>query len=148
MRYVDGSDLARLLRHEGPLEPSRALDLVGQLAEALDAAHAHGLVHRDVKPSNTLIAREGSREHVYLADFGLTKMSGGDSVTASGEVAGTAAYMAPEVIHGGRPTASADLYALGCVLFECLTGEGPFPGPNQAAGIYGHLERPPPPARD
>src|SRR3954453_6245874 len=83
MRYVDGSDLARLLRHEGPLEPSRALDLVGQLAEALDAAHARGLVHRDVKPSNTLIAREGAREHVYLADFGLTRTSGPDSVTAT-----------------------------------------------------------------
>src|SRR4051794_36728311 len=144
MRYVDGSDLGRLLRHEGPLEPSRALDLLGQLAEALDAAHAHGLVHRDVKPSNTLIAQEGAREHVYLADFGLTKTSGPDSVTASGQIAGTAAYMAPEVIRGDQPTQSADLYALGCVLFQCLTGEVPFAGSNEAAVIYAHLERPPP----
>src|SRR5829696_3711631 len=95
---------------------------------ALDAAHAGGLVHRDVRPSNTLIAREGAREHVYLADFGLTRTSGPDSATATGQVAGTAAYMAPEVIRGDQPTASADLYALGCVLFECLTGEVPFPG--------------------
>ena len=82
MRYVEGSDLAQLLRREGPLEPARAIDLVGQLAEALDAAHARGLIHRDVKPSNALVAREGAREHVYLADFGLTKTSGPDSVTA------------------------------------------------------------------
>ena len=141
MRFVDGSDLAALLRREGPLEPARALDLVGQLAGALDAAHERGLIHRDVKPSNALVAREG---HVYLADFGLTKTSGPDTVTASGQVAGTVAYMAPEVIRGEEPAASADLYALGCVLFECLTGAVPYPGPNAAAVIYGHLELPPP----
>jgi YVTN family beta-propeller protein len=148
MRYVDGSDLAQLLRREGPLEPSRAIELVGQLAEALDAAHARGLIHRDVKPSNALIAREGPREHVYLADFGLTKTSGPDSVTASGQVIGTVAYMAPEVIRGEQPGTAADIYALGCVLFECLTGEVPFTGSNEAAVIYGHLESPPPSPRD
>ena len=148
MRYVDGSDLAQLLRREGPLEPSRAIELVGQLAEALDAAHARGLIHRDVKPSNALVAREGPREHVYLADFGLTKTSGPDSVTASGQVMGTVAYMAPEVIRGEQPGAAADVYALGCVLFECLTGEVPFTGSNEAAVIYGHLETPPPSVRD
>ena len=144
MRYVDGSDLAQLLRCEGPLEPSRAIELVGQLAEALDAAHARGLIHRDVKPSNALVVREGAREHVYLADFGLTKTSGPDSVTASGQVMGTVAYMAPEVIRGEQPGSAADVYALGCVLFECLTGEVPFTGSNEAAVIYGHLETPPP----
>src|SRR4051794_13570024 len=148
MRYVDGSDLAQLLRNEGPLEPSRAIELVGQLAEALDAAHARGLVHRDVKPSNALVAREGAREHVYLADFGLTKTSGLDSVTASGQAMGTLAYMAPEVIRGERPGSAADCYALGCVLFECLTGELPFAGSNEAAVIYGHLETPSPSVRD
>ena len=148
MRYVDGCDLAQLLRREGPLEPARAIELVGQLAEALDAAHARGLVHRDVKPSNALVAREGPREHVYLADFGLTKTSGPDSVTASGQVMGTVAYMAPEVIRGEQPGSSADTYALGCVLFECLTGEVPFTGANEAAVIYGHLEGPPPSVRD
>ena len=148
MRYVEGSDLAQLLRQEGPLEPARALDLVGQLADALDAAHTRGLIHRDVKPSNALVGREGSRERVYLADFGLTKTSGAESVTASAQVMGTVAYMAPEVIRGDEPRASADLYALGCVLFECLTGEVPFPGTNAAAVIYGHLETPPPRVRD
>jgi serine/threonine protein kinase/ABC-type transport system substrate-binding protein len=141
MRYVDGSDLAALLRRDGPLEPARAVDLVGQLAGALDAAHERGLIHRDVKPSNALVAREG---HVYLADFGLTKTSGPDTATASGQVVGTVAYMAPEVIRGEEPTAASDLYALGCVLFECLTGEVPYPGPNAATVIYGHLELPPP----
>lgn len=148
MRYVDGSDLAQLLRREGPLEPSRAIELVGQLAEALDAAHARGLIHRDVKPSNALVAREGSREHVYLSDFGLTKTSGPDSVTASGQVMGTVSYMAPEVIRGEQPGAAADVYALGCLLFECLTGEVPFTGSNEAAVIYGHLETPPPSVGD
>ena len=148
MRYVDGSDLAALLRRDGPLEALRAVELVGQLAEALDAAHACGLIHRDIKPSNALVAREGPREHVYLADFGLTKTSGPDPVTASGQVVGTVAYMAPEVIRGEDPARAADLYALGCLLFECLTGEVPFTGPNEAAVIYGHLEEPPPRASD
>ena len=141
MRYVDGSDLAKLLASDGPLEPARALELVGQLADALDAAHARGLVHRDVKPGNTLVAREG---HVYLADFGLTKTSGRDSMTVSGQLAGTVAYLAPEVIRGEEPTPASDLYALGCVLFECLTGELPFPGQSPATVIYGHLELPAP----
>ena len=141
MRYVEGSDLAQLLRAEGPLEPARALELVGQLAHALDAAHARGLIHRDVKPSNALVAREG---HVYLADFGLTKTSGPDAATASGQVAGTVAYLAPEVIRGDEPTEGADLYALGCVLYECLTGEVPYPGTGAATVIFGHLEEPPP----
>src|SRR4051794_14269797 len=82
MRYVDGSDLARLLRHEGPFKSSRALDLVGQLAEALDAAHARGLVHRDVKASNTLIARGGARGGAYPPDFGLPRANAPDSATA------------------------------------------------------------------
>ena len=141
MRYVDGRDLAELLREEGPLGPDRVLDLVSQLAGALDAAHEQGLIHRDVKPSNALVAREG---HVYLADFGLTKASGRDTTTATGQVAGTVAYMAPEVVRGEEPTVASDLYALGCVLYECLIGEVPFPGPNAAAVIYGHLELPPP----
>ena len=141
MRYVDGSDLAQLLRREGPLEPSRAIELVGQLAEALDAAHARGLIHRDVKPSNALVAREGPREHVYLADFGLTQTSGPDSVTASGQVVGTVAYMAPEVIRGEQPGAAADVYALGCVLFECLTGEVPFTGPTRSRSSTGTWRR-------
>jgi Protein kinase domain/Bacterial extracellular solute-binding proteins, family 5 Middle len=141
MRYVEGSDLAELLRAEAPLEPLRALDLVGRLADALDAAHARGLIHRDVKPSNALVAREG---HVYLADFGLTKTSGADPAGAGGEMAGTVAYLAPEVIRGEEPTPASDLYALGCVLYECLSGEVPYPGPGAATVIFGHLEEQPP----
>ena len=141
MRYVEGSDLAQLLRDVGPLEPGRALALVGQLAEALDAAHARGLIHRDVKPSNALVAREG---HVYLADFGLTKTGGPDPAGTQGEVAGTVAYLAPEVIRGEEPTPASDLYALGCVLYECLSGEIPYPGRSATAVIFGHLEQAPP----
>jgi ABC-type transport system substrate-binding protein len=141
MRYVEGSDLAQLLRSEGPLGPARALALVGQLAEALDAAHARGLIHRDVKPSNALVAREG---HVYLADFGLTKTGGPDPAGTAGEVAGTVAYLAPEVIRGEEPTRASDLYALGCVLYECLAGDVPYPGQSATAVMFGHLEQAPP----
>jgi len=108
MRYVEGSDLGQLLRAEGPLEPARALELVGQLAHALDAAHAAGLIHRDVKPSNALVAREG---HVYLADFGLTRTGGPDPGGAGGEMDGTVAYLAPEVIRGEEPTANRRVYS-------------------------------------
>ena len=144
MRFVDGVDLGELLRREGPLAPERAVALVGQLASALDAAHARGLIHRDVKPSNALIGTDGDGEHLYLADFGLTKSAGSHSLTGTGPVMGTVLYMAPEVIRGEEPTAAADQYALGCVLYECLTGQVPFDGANQAAAIYGHLETPPP----
>ena len=128
-------------RSEGPLAPERALALVAQLAAALDAAHEHGLVHRDVKPSNALVAKG---DHVYLCDFGLTRAAADDRLTATGEVAGTALYMAPETLRTGLADARSDLYSLGCVLFECLTGEPPFTGPTQAAVIFGHLEEPPP----
>jgi peptide/nickel transport system substrate-binding protein len=145
MRYVEGTDLRALLRRDGPLEPGRAVALVAQLAGALDAAHARGLVHRDVKPSNALVAVESGVEHVYLADFGLTKhtTSRGET-TASGQMEGTVDYVAPEQIRGGEIDGRADLYSLGCVLFECLTGEVPFPGASEVATIYAHLEEDPP----
>jgi ABC-type transport system substrate-binding protein len=142
MRYVDGIDLERLLEVDGPFPPERALALVAQLAAALDAAHERGLVHRDVKPSNALVAKG---DHVYLCDFGLTKEAADDKLTASGEVAGTALYTAPETQRTGRADARSDLYSLGCVLFECLTGEPPFTGRTQAAVIFAHLEESPPP---
>ncbi|HEY6759117.1 MAG TPA: ABC transporter substrate-binding protein [Baekduia sp.] len=144
MRYVEGTDLATLLRREGPLEPGRALALVEQLASALDAAHAHGLVHRDVKPANVLVAREGTREHVYLADFGLTKHVTSEGPTASGAIVGTLDYLAPECIEGRPADERTDLYALGCLLFECLTGRVPFPRDSEAAALYAHLEDEPP----
>src|SRR3954451_14330392 len=145
MRYVEGPDLWSLLRREGALEPARAVGLVAQLGDALDAAHTRGLVHRDVKPSNALIAREGRTEHVYLADFGITKRVGVETAaTDTGQVVGTIAYLAPERIRGETAGAPADMYALGCVLFECLTGEPPFRRDDEVATIYAHLEEPPP----
>ena len=149
MRHVDGIDLGELLRREGALDPARALALVAQLAAALDAAHALGLVHRDVKPSNALVARQGDAEHVYLSDFGLSKELVGDAtLSGSGGFVGTVRYMAPEVIRSGQADARSDLYSLGCLLFECFTGTAPFDGPSEAAVIYGHLEEPPPRASD
>ena len=145
MRHVDGADLGTLLLEEGALEPERAVELVGQLAEALDAAHAAGLVHRDVKPSNVLIGTAGGREHVYLSDFGLSKEASGDTtLSGTGALVGTVKYMAPEVIRTGIASASSDIYSLGCLLYECLAGRAPFPGPTEAAVIYGHLEESPP----
>jgi YVTN family beta-propeller protein len=145
MRYVEGTDLRALLQREAPLAADRAVALVAQLASALDAAHARGLVHRDVKPSNALIAVESGVEHVYLADFGLTKHTtsrGGP--TATGQMVGTVDYVAPEQIRGDEVDGRADLYSLGCVLFECLTAEVPFPRRSEVATIYAHLEETPP----
>jgi DNA-binding beta-propeller fold protein YncE/predicted Ser/Thr protein kinase len=121
MRLVEGGDLRKLIDREGPLEPARAISLLGQVAEALDAAHAAGIVHRDVKPHNVLV--EGDR--AYLSDFGLAKAYGGTG-TSSASVVGTVEYMAPEQWRGGRVGPAADIYALGCVLYEALTGIAPF----------------------
>jgi YVTN family beta-propeller protein len=145
MRFVDGVDLAELLRREGPLAPERAVALVGQLASALDAAHARGLIHRDVKPSNALIATNGDGEHAYLVDFGITQdTTAQERLTATGQLVGTLGYLAPERLRGEPVDGRADTYALGCVLFECLTGQVPFARNNEAAAIYAHLEEQPP----
>jgi YVTN family beta-propeller protein len=145
MRFVDGVDLAELLRREGPLAPERAVALIGQLAGALDAAHARGLIHRDVKPSNALVATDGDGEHAYLVDFGITQDTGShDRLTATDQLVGTLDYLAPERIRGEPVDGRADVYALGCVLFECLTGQVPFPRATEAAAIYAHLEERPP----
>ncbi|HET9286982.1 MAG TPA: protein kinase [Gaiella sp.] len=147
MRYVDGTDLKSLLRREGPLEPERALAIASQVAEALDAAHRKGLVHRDVKPSNVLLDQEGGREHVYLADFGLTQ-SVSDTGPTDGQLMGTVDYVAPEQIRGDRVDGRADVYALGCLLFETLTGTLPFSGGSDVAVVYAHLEEDPPRASE
>jgi len=142
MRYVEGTDLRALLRAEGALESRRALTIVSQVAHALDAAHAKGLVHRDVKPSNVLL---DTSEHVYLADFGLTRRSaehGGQFADARS--LGTPAYLAPEQIEGGPVDGRADVYSLGCLLYECLTGAPPFVGPSRLAVAWAHLEEEPP----
>ena len=148
MRYVEGTDLRTLLHEGGALEPDRAIAIVRQVAAALDAAHEQGLVHRDVKPGNVLLARQrGSEagEHVYLSDFGLTKRSASDSgITGTGQFVGTLDYAAPEQFKGGTPDARTDVYSLGCVLFECLTGRPPFTSENDAGLMYAHLQEPPP----
>ena len=147
MRFVDGSDLEALLRSDGPLEASRALAIAAQVADALDAAHARGLVHRDVKPSNILLDRQDRREHVYLADFGLTQ-SVSDRAPADGHLDGTVDYVAPEQIRGDDVDGRADVYGLGCVLFQALTGTVPFSGVSDVAVLYAHLEAPPPRASE
>ena len=142
MRYVEGRDLKTLLREEAPLEPGRALRLCGEIADALDAAHEVGLVHRDVKPGNALLDR---REHVYLADFGLTKqVSSQSGLTATGQIAGTIDYVAPEVIEGKKVDARADQYSLGCLLYECLAGAAPFHRDSELAVLWAHVHEPPP----
>jgi YVTN family beta-propeller protein len=146
MRYVDGIDLAALLERDGPLAPGQALALAGQVAGALDAAHARGLVHRDVKPANILLAvEEGAVTQAWLADFGLTRRVGGARrLTVSGQVLGTIDYVAPEQVEGGQVDGRADQYSLGCVLFECLTGVVPFRRDSELAVLWAHVNDPPP----
>ena len=142
MRLVDGTDLGSLLRTEGALDPERAIAICAQIAAALDAAHARGLVHRDVKPSNVLL---DSSQHVYLADFGLTRSldDEGGGAGEDGSV-GTPAYLAPEQLEGRPVDGRADLYSLGCVLYECLTCEPVFPRSSRLAVAWAHLEEEPP----
>ena len=145
MEYVDGSDLRELLRAEGRIEPARALRLVGQVAEALDAAHAAGLVHRDVKPGNILVSTRPEGEHAYVCDFGLARhVSSVSSLTGERGFVGTIDYVPPEQIEGGAIDERADVYSLGCVLFECLTGERPFERDSELSVVFAHLNEPPP----
>jgi serine/threonine protein kinase/streptogramin lyase len=147
MDLIEGTDLRRLINVEHKLAPERAIDIVGQAAAALDAAHAKGLVHRDVKPGNILIEEREAGEHAYLTDFGLTKrIEATSGVTATGAFVGTLDYVAPEQIKGQRTDARTDVYALGCVLFEVLTGQPPFASQeDKVAKIYAHLQEEPPP---
>jgi hypothetical protein len=129
MRFVAGGDLEALLTNSGPLDAQQALAILTPIASALDAAHAHGLVHRDVKPANILIQRspDGAVEHVYLTDFGIAKSASlTGSLTASGASIGTVGYMAPEQMEGREVTAQTDVYALAVTLYECLAGRIPF----------------------
>ena len=144
MRFVEGTDLRALLRRLGTLAPDHALAISGQIADALDAAHGNGLVHRDVKPSNVLL---DSSEHVYLADFGLTRrLDERDSPVGASRSVGTLAYLAPEQIEGGSIDGRTDVYSLGCVLYECLIGETPFARGSRLAMAWAHLEEQPPSA--
>lgn len=143
MQFIPGSDLAVVLRAEGRLGPYRALDVGRQVASALDAAHGLNLIHRDVKPANVLL----DGRHAYLTDFGLAKERGGSKagmLTKSGEVVGTTHYLAPEQVEGGDVDGRADIYALACMLFHCLTGEVPYPRDSDMAVMYAHVHDPPP----
>jgi serine/threonine-protein kinase len=145
MDYVEGADLHELLRRDGKLEPARALDLLAQVADGLDAAHALGLVHRDVKPANVLVARTEDGEHAYVCDFGLARhVSSVRSLTGERAMVGTIDYVPPEQIEGGPVDGRADVYSLACVLFECLAGARPFDRESELSVLFAHLNAPPP----
>jgi streptogramin lyase len=148
MRYVRGSDLRSLLDERGPLELPDVVRALDQIGDALDAAHAEGLVHRDVKPANVLLAPATPPSrigHLYLADFGLTKKSlSGSGVTKSGAFVGTLDYVAPEQIRSEPVDGRADVYSAGCVLYECLAGSPPFVRDTEVAVMFAHLNDPPP----
>jgi serine/threonine protein kinase len=149
MRYVEGRDLGRLISADGPLAPDRATALITQVADGLDAVHAGGLVHRDVKPANVIVERNrvNAERAAFLTDFGLAKaMASTAGLTATGEVIGSVDYMAPEQIEGRRVDARTDVYALGCVLFHAVTGKVPFPERESSAKMWAHLNEPPPAA--
>lgn len=161
MRLVEGENLDSLLRRGGPLDPARAVDLVGQIARALDAAHTSGLVHRDVKPSNVLLVRRADgadlatsapgEDFAYLADFGIARVAGdgaGPALTTTGTAIGSTEYMAPERFGPAAPDARSDVYSLACLFYELLTGRRPFPAGEPQALMYAHLHEPPvPPSR-
>jgi serine/threonine protein kinase len=142
MRFVPGDDLRARLAAQGRFPPERAARIVAQVASALDAAHAHHLVHRDVKPANVLVTSE---DHVYLTDFGLSKRLVADTqATRSGMVLGTLDYIAPEQIRGETIGPFTDVYSLGCMLIHLLTGEVPFPVPTEEGKLWAHFSEPPP----
>jgi WD40 repeat protein len=147
MRYVEGRDLKERLQ-QGRLDPADAIGILAQVASALDSAHARGLVHRDVKPSNVLLdtgARPDGSDHVYLADFGLTKrVSDEPGLADDGRFMGTIEYVAPEQIAGEEIDGRADVYSLGCLLYECLVGQSPFRRDSDVAVVFAHLETEPP----
>jgi DNA-binding beta-propeller fold protein YncE/predicted Ser/Thr protein kinase len=138
MRYVEGTDLKRLLADVGRLDSATIASVASQVAAALDAAHRRGLVHRDVKPGNVLLAADG---HVYLSDFGLTKQTASQSgLTATGQLVGTLDYVAPEQIQGQPVDGRADVYSLACLLHECLTGTPPFRRETDVATLWAHIQ--------
>jgi serine/threonine-protein kinase len=148
MRYIRGTDLRAVLETEGALEPARGARIVAQVASALAAAHRRGLIHRDVKPANVLIEHEGETEHAYLTDFGIARDVGGTALTRTGMLVGTLDYIAPERLEDRPADGRSDIYALGCVLFETLTGRVPFPRDSDVAKMYAHMNEPVPSVRE
>jgi serine/threonine protein kinase len=146
MRFVDGTDLKSLLARERRLDPPRAVAIVAQVAGALDEAHRHGLVHRDVKPANVLIAPRDGGERAFLTDFGVSKQrsSQDDALTGTGIAIGSVDYMAPEQARVGELDSRTDVYALGCVLFHALTGSVPFIRGNDLERMWAQVKEAPP----
>jgi len=145
MRYVDGTDLRSLLTVEHRLDPGRAVAILSQVGDALDEAHRHGLIHRDVKPANILLRRRDATEHAYLTDFGITKeRTAASDLTRTGFAMGTADFIAPEQARGADVDERADVYALGCVLFTALTGTVPFERDNDVDTLWAHVHASPP----
>jgi serine/threonine-protein kinase len=145
MRYIDGTDLRTILREQRRLDPERALRFVLDVAGALDDAHRRGLVHRDVKPGNVLVAWRDEAEQAYLADFGLTKeRAAASDLTATGLAIGTADYIAPEQAQGREVDGRADTYALACVLYQCLAGAVPYEHHSELEKVWAHVHEPPP----
>jgi serine/threonine protein kinase len=144
MRYVDGADLGETLAAGRPLDPARAVAIINQIAGALDAAHALGLVHRDVKPENILLATGSGREHAYLTDFGIARHALEEHLTGTGVALGTVDYVAPEQARGAEVDGRADVYSLGCILFQMLTGTVPFDRDSPLEKLWAHVHDPPP----
>lgn len=146
MRLVEGRDLKSVIEEGGPLEPKRALSILRQVASALDSAHEAGIVHHDIKPQNLLISESelADRDLVFITDFGLVRPAGSESTSSrTGNVFGSIQYMAPEQVEGMACDGRADVYALGCVIYECLTGEIPFDRPNEVAVLWAHVHEQP-----
>ncbi|WP_232667631.1 serine/threonine-protein kinase [Pseudonocardia sp. TRM90224] len=157
MRLVDGLDLETVIHRHGPMQPVRAVHILAQVASALDAAHADGLIHRDVKPSNVLLATETRRntgdtgddgEFAYLVDFGIAAPTTGDRLTMTGTTLGSMDYMAPELFDGDKRDNRIDIYSLACVLYTLLTARKPFIADGFAAMMFAHLTATPPRASD
>jgi protein kinase-like protein len=150
MRYVPYLDLKGLIQHDAPFSLDQSISIVAQVASALDAAHAQGLIHRDVKPANILVEPRAERDlnhHVYLSDFGLTKHSASESgLTGTGLFVGTVDYVSPEQVRGEPIDGRTDIYSLGCVLFECLTGVPPYRKDEDYAVLFAHAQEAPPSA--
>jgi serine/threonine protein kinase len=149
MDFVEGIDLHGALAEAGPLHPVTAAGIVAQVGSALDAAHAEGLVHRDVKPGNVLLERREQGPHAYLTDFGLSRHADSKSgITGTGQWVGTVSYAAPEQVQAAEVDGRTDVYALGCVLHEMLSGQVPYPRDREVDKLIAHVTEPPPRVTD